>query len=246
MTDTPITHPLSLRLRELSDAVTQSREAVWDADLVLPRAAGDLDHQAAEIARLREEVTAGERNLAGAMDTVQKADQEIARLRAEVEALRRLEALAPEIIPALEATGVNVSLAADVRKAADAALTPDGTAPAPGEWIAADDVRRLVRELDIALNGEGAARQASLCDIVAQVAGYASKHGPLFPAQAVGARVGVPRAMAKTDHVADEIAKFCDARSGYRAGWNDCRDAMLAAAPQPAPIDAARTPEVQP
>lgn len=46
---------------------------------------------------------------------------EIARLRAEVEALRRLETLAPEIIPALEATGVNVSLAADVRKAADAA-----------------------------------------------------------------------------------------------------------------------------
>lgn len=50
---------------------------------------------------------------------------EIARLRAEVEALRRLEALAPEIIPALEATGVNVSLAADVRKAADAARTPE-------------------------------------------------------------------------------------------------------------------------
>ncbi len=32
------------------------------------------------------------------------------------------------------------------------------------------DHRRLVRELDIALNGEdGAARQASLCDIVSQV-----------------------------------------------------------------------------
>jgi len=32
-----------------------------------------------------------------------------------------------------------------------------------------DDHRRLIRELDIALNGEGAAEQASLCDIVAQV-----------------------------------------------------------------------------
>src|SRR6185437_13401999 len=32
--------------------------------------------------------------------------------------------------------------------------------------------RALVRELDVALNGAGAARQASLCDIVAQV-----KHG---------------------------------------------------------------------
>jgi hypothetical protein len=31
------------------------------------------------------------------------------------------------------------------------------------------DHRRLVRELDVALNGDGAAKQASLCDIVAQV-----------------------------------------------------------------------------
>lgn len=31
------------------------------------------------------------------------------------------------------------------------------------------DHRRLVRELDVALNGDGAAKQASLCDLVAQV-----------------------------------------------------------------------------
>lgn len=31
------------------------------------------------------------------------------------------------------------------------------------------DVRRLTRELDVALNGDGAAPQASLCDIVCQV-----------------------------------------------------------------------------
>jgi hypothetical protein len=31
------------------------------------------------------------------------------------------------------------------------------------------DQRRLTRELDVALNGDGAARQASLCDIVSQV-----------------------------------------------------------------------------
>lgn len=34
----------------------------------------------------------------------------------------------------------------------------------------AADINRLVRELDVALNGEdGAAKQASLCDVVAQV-----------------------------------------------------------------------------
>jgi len=31
-----------------------------------------------------------------------------------------------------------------------------------------DDWRRLTRELDVALNGDGAAKQASLCDILAQ------------------------------------------------------------------------------
>lgn len=32
-----------------------------------------------------------------------------------------------------------------------------------------EDHNRLVRELDVLLNGDGAAKQASLCDIVAQV-----------------------------------------------------------------------------
>lgn len=32
-----------------------------------------------------------------------------------------------------------------------------------------NDHKRLVRELDVALNGDGAAPQASLCDIVGQV-----------------------------------------------------------------------------
>jgi hypothetical protein len=49
---------------------------------------------------------------------------------------------------------------------------PDECAcPEHGNWIAAGDVNRLVRELDVLLNGEdGAAKQASLCDIVSQVA----------------------------------------------------------------------------
>lgn len=35
------------------------------------------------------------------------------------------------------------------------------------EW--ADDVKRLTREIDVELNGENAARQASLCDLVGEV-----------------------------------------------------------------------------
>lgn len=39
-----------------------------------------------------------------------------------------------------------------------------------GRWYAADDIDALVRELDVLINGEaGAAPQAKLCDIVAQL-----------------------------------------------------------------------------
>lgn len=52
------------------------------------------------------------------------------------------------------------------------------TCPEHGSWIHADDVKRLVRELDVAINGEaGAAKQASMCDIVAQV----KRHGLVAP-----------------------------------------------------------------
>lgn len=60
------------------------------------------------------------------------------------------------------------------------------SAPTSGNWLSADDVNRLVRELDVALNGEaGAAAQASLCDVVAQVRLEAAKRGqPLLAPQA--------------------------------------------------------------
>ncbi|WP_425401213.1 hypothetical protein [Algiphilus sp.] len=38
-----------------------------------------------------------------------------------------------------------------------------------GEWVASEDVNRMARELDVAMNGEkGAAKNPSLCDVVAQ------------------------------------------------------------------------------
>jgi len=62
----------------------------------------------------------------------------------------------------------------DCRRVYAAMLAAAPQAPQPaqadGDWVRADDVQRLTRELDVALNGEaGAARQASLCDLVAQV-----------------------------------------------------------------------------
>lgn len=38
-----------------------------------------------------------------------------------------------------------------------------------GRWVNADDIDRMVREMDVAMNGDGAARQAKLCDLVDQV-----------------------------------------------------------------------------
>ncbi|MCT0738661.1 hypothetical protein N0681_23015 [Pseudomonas aeruginosa] len=49
------------------------------------------------------------------------------------------------------------------------------------------DHRRLVRELDVLLNGEdGAARQASLCDLVAQVRAVRQTHDENVPADNLG------------------------------------------------------------
>ena len=67
---------------------------------------------------------------------------------------------------------------AAMARAALAAAPQAPAAPVGGNWIAADDVRRLVRELDVALHGEAdAAPQASLCDIVGLTKAAASKLG---------------------------------------------------------------------
>lgn len=63
-----------------------------------------------------------------------------------------------------------------------------------GNWINADDVSRLARDLDVALHGEdGAASQAALCDVVGLVKEAARKLGrPVLAAQAAPAAVAVP------------------------------------------------------
>lgn len=66
------------------------------------------------------------------------------------------------------------------RVAAEKALAAtQAPAPAHGRWINADDVDRLVRELDVALNGDMAAPQAKLCDLVAEV--QRTRRQPLTP-----------------------------------------------------------------
>lgn len=46
-----------------------------------------------------------------------------------------------------------------------------------GSWINADDVDRLVRQIDVAINGPGgAARQASLCDVTSQIESLFGDH----------------------------------------------------------------------
>lgn len=41
--------------------------------------------------------------------------------------------------------------------------------PQTGRWYAAEDIDRMVREIDVAMNGEGAAQQAKLCDVFPQI-----------------------------------------------------------------------------
>ena len=62
-------------------------------------------------------------------------------------------------------------------------------APTVGNWIAAEEVDRLVRDLEVALHGEAdAAPQASLCDIVGLAKAAADKLGrPVLAAPAAPA-----------------------------------------------------------
>lgn len=49
------------------------------------------------------------------------------------------------------------------------------TEPTQGRWYYAEDIDKMVRELDVAMNGSGAAQQAKLCDIVGQLLKRISK-----------------------------------------------------------------------
>lgn len=78
-----------------------------------------------------------------------------------------------------------------------------GATPATGSWIAADDVNRLVRDLDVAFNGEaGAAPQASLCDVVGQITMEAANAGrPLLDVLRAALAAQSPDSGAGPTHV---------------------------------------------
>lgn len=112
-------------------------------------------------------------------------------------------------------------------------------------------VNALVRELDVMLNGSGAAQQASLCDIVCQIkrAGLKAATVPegwkLVPVEATKEMMEAPNSMPPLRHVDLPLAK---------SGWSPnaiCNrqrwQSMLAAAPQPptdyTAIDSARDDE---
>jgi hypothetical protein len=84
--------------------------------------------------------------------------------------------------------------------------TPPAAQPAPesGSWYAAKEIDEMVRDLDVALNGDGAAPQAKLCDLMPQLI------------QRLTARPAVPDALNPKDE-----------NPAYAAGWNDCRAAMM-------------------
>lgn len=80
-----------------------------------------------------------------------------------------------EMIEAAKRIKIPMSVCADTDHYWDVFLTEvlesaTTVEPAHGHYYNADDIDRLVRELDVLINGEeGAAPQAKLCDIVAQM-----------------------------------------------------------------------------
>ena len=115
-----------------------------------------------------------------------RAQQPSPTAQADSQPVHELDAVIAECEHGLPFDATSLATLKRVRDTLAAARAPADsvTAPAAGNWIAADDVNRLVRELDVCLNGEaGAAVQASLCDVVAQVRHETAKRGqPLLAA----------------------------------------------------------------
>lgn len=112
----------------------------------------------------------------------------------------------------------DILLAARTLRAALAPQADECRCPEHGSWVSKDDQDRLVRELDVLLNGEdGAAKQASLCDIVSQVRReqlslYRGPH-PAPPAddeiEAIRARHEARKSAPDTDAFVQEMVQAC-------------------------------------
>lgn len=129
------------------------------------------------------------------------------------------------------------------------------TCPEHGDWMAAAGVKRLVRQLDVALNGEaGASARPALIDVVAQVLKVVRERGaPLLAAAtnppAIGSSVvvGQPPSGGEMQAQAGLRAVLCgDAMAAMNAvaegascahAWNEL-DAKAFRVPRTAPLSA--------
>lgn len=91
--------------------------------------------------------------------------------------------------------------------------------PTCGKWYAAEDIDRMVREIDAAMNGDKAAAQAKFCDIFGQVIQRVTDNFALSQAGGVGARYGV-----SSGEVADTRAWFTDPDEAV--GWSSADDTV--------------------
>lgn len=103
-------------------------------------------------------------------DTLHARIHEYLRGEADYDPRKLLREVVAPTSEAIETGGCAPPVHAVVRQACHC--------PEHGSWIHADDVKRLVREIDVALNGEeGAAEQASLCDVAGQLKRVARDRG---------------------------------------------------------------------
>lgn len=138
-----------------------------------------------------------------AMSSIQLIEQCATRLRGIVEALNNIHDTSPhrwstdldDVHSSAESLLALIKDQAPTQAAQGlAGAAPAQPSPAQAEQPTADDYeevladhRRLVREMDVLLNGEdGAAQQASLCDLVAQVRTLRLVHDNNVPTDNLG------------------------------------------------------------
>lgn len=94
-----------------------------------------------------------------------------------------------------------------------------------GRWVNADDVDRLVREMDIAINGAvGAAKQASLCDIAAQVC---ANKPPAKVGEAVVTEAMVERGARALARELENVTNNLSTPITPESIWRDCGQGFM-------------------
>ena len=171
-------------MKQAANMLRQQADRIAELELIVkqyentafPIAQLKQSQQADRIDKLERETVAKNNYIEQQADRITELEKEADRLSSHADELRKIYAdkFAKEVAEWSWKQHLD-SIIIDQQEEIKKLRTTPQTKPLSDEAdiedykVALDDVKRLTRELDVALNGDGAAQQASLCDIVCQI-----------------------------------------------------------------------------